>query len=154
MVPGKAGNDGIAGRMRAGIADAVRKGGQLAGRRPSALAAFLTAAAFAPFLAPVPGVAEVTILLNQLGGLGGGYLAAVLTSAAERDKPEDLAEKIQAGLEADGERGAGLRAEVSCVLREIGAVEAAVAADPQIAGGLAGAERAGERVRLDARRHR
>ncbi len=138
IVPAKAGNDNIAGRMRAGIADAVRKGGQLAGQRPSVLAAFLAAAAFAPFIAPAtPGLAEVTILLNQLGGLGGGYLAAVLASAAERDKPGDLAEKIRAGLEADGEQGAGLRAEVSSVLREIGAVQAALAADPQIAGGLA-----------------
>ncbi|HET7014486.1 MAG TPA: hypothetical protein VFI65_11280 [Streptosporangiaceae bacterium] len=122
--------------MRAAIADAVRKGGQLTGQRPSALAAFLAAAAFAPFLVPGPG-GEATLLLNQLGSLGSGYLAAVLTSAAERDEPDDLAEEIQAGLEAEGEQGAGLRAEVSAVLREIGAVQAAVAANPQIASGLA-----------------
>jgi len=113
----------------------VRAGGRLRELRPAALAGFLAAAAFAPFL--VPGAGELTVLLNQLGGLGGGYLAALLTSAAERGKPEDLAEVIRAGLEAAGAPGAGMRAEVSAVLREIGAVEAAMAADPRAAQGLA-----------------
>ncbi len=131
----KAGKDSVVRRMRAGIADAVRAGGRLAEQRPSALAAFLAAAAFAPFLAP--GSGEVAVLLNQLGGLGSGYLAAVLTSAAERGRPEDLADEIETGLEAAGEQGAGLRAELSQALREIGAVQAAIAADPLIAGGLA-----------------
>jgi WD40 repeat protein len=132
----KAGGDGVVSRMRAGIASAVRAGGRLAEKRPSALAAFLAASAFAPFLAP--GAGELAVLLNQVGGIGGGYLAAVLTSAAERDKPEDLAEEIKAKLEADGEESAGLRRELSAVLRQIGAVEVALAADPQIADGLAG----------------
>lgn len=131
----KAGKDSVVRRMRAGIADAVRAGGRLAEHRPSALAAFLAAAAFAPFLAP--GSGELTVMLNQLGGLGGGYLAALLTSAAERGRPEDLASDIETGLEATGERGAGLRSELSQALREIGAVQAAIAADPLIAGGLA-----------------
>jgi WD40 repeat protein len=129
------GSDRLAARMRAGIAGAVRAGGRLAELRPPALAAFLAAAAFAPFL--VPGAGELTVLLNQLGGLGSGYLAALLTSAAERGQPEDLAEAIAAGLEAAGEPGAALRAEVSAALRQVGAVEAAMAADPQTAQGLA-----------------
>ncbi len=77
------------------------------------------------------------MLLNQLGGLGSGYLAAVLTSAAERNKPDELADQLQAALEAPGAPGAGLRAELSEVLRQIGAVKAAMAADPRIAEGLA-----------------
>ena len=81
----KGGNDGVATRMRAGIAEAVRAGGRLAGQRPAALAAFLAAAAFAPFLGS--GTGELNVLLNQLGSLGSGYLTEfgwMLGDAAER----------------------------------------------------------------------
>jgi WD40 repeat protein len=130
------GSDRLAARMRESITSAVRAGGQLRGR-PQALAAFLAASAFAPFLAPAAGAGEFGVLLSQLGSLGSGYLAALLTSAAEWNEPDSLAMVIEAGLEAPGERGAGLRAEVSGALRQIGAVEAVMAADPQAARELA-----------------
>jgi WD40 repeat protein len=148
-------------KMRDGIAGAVRAGGRLRGLGPSALAAFLAAAAFAPLLVPVTGLAlggaaegEIAAILSQLGGLGGGYLAALLTRAAERVRRdeadrggkdrgygdhgdtasqelvrESLAVAIQLALDAPGEAGAAMRAEVSATLREVGAVQAAMAAD-------------------------
>jgi hypothetical protein len=115
------------------------------------LAAFLAAAAFAPLLVPVTGLVsgdtvegEVAAILNQLGGLGGGYLAALLTSVTERmrrdeaggSEPatpeairESLAAAIQEALDAPGDAGSGMRAEVSAALRDLGAVQAAMAAD-------------------------
>jgi hypothetical protein len=115
------------------------------------LPAFLTAAAFAPLLVPltklVPGAlieAELTSVLNQFGGIGTGYLAALLTATAERlhhaepratdadDKDRvqaELAAAIQAALDAPGEAGSAMRAEVSAVLSRLDAVQAAMAAD-------------------------
>jgi WD40 repeat protein len=138
--------------MRDGITRAVRSGGRLSGLGPSALVSFLAAAAFAPFLGPLighglGGVAEGEIgaALSQLGAVGGGYFAELLTKAAERTRRrrvptggqvaeaairDDLAAVIREALDAPGEAGAGLRAEVSGILRRLDAVQTAMAADP------------------------
>src|SRR5215813_2785919 len=137
--------------MRGGITRAVRSGGQLRGLGPSALVSFLAAAAFAPFLAPLIGhglgglaEGEIGAALNQLGAVGGGYFAELLTRATERTRRrglpaggavteemirDDLAAVIADALDAPGETGAGLRAEVSDILRRVGAVQVAIAAD-------------------------
>jgi WD40 repeat protein len=137
--------------MRDGITRAVRSGGQLSGLGPSALVSFLAAAAFAPFLGPLighglGGVAEGEIgaALSQLGAVGGGYFAELLTKAAERTRRrrvpaggpvaeavirDDLAAVISEALDAPGEAGAGLRAEVSGILCRLDAVQTAMAAD-------------------------
>ena len=137
--------------MRDGITRAVRSGGRLSSLGPSALVSFLAAAAFAPFLVPlvghgIGGVAEGEIgaALSQLGAVGGGYFAELLTKAAERTRRrgvpvggpvaeatirDDLAAVIGEALDAPGEAGAGLRAEVSGILRRLDAVQAAMAAD-------------------------
>jgi WD40 repeat protein len=122
--------------MRDGITAAVRAGGRLRDR-PHALAAFLAGAAFAPFLAPGAD-GELSLLVSELGRRGSGYLAALLSGTAERGEPGGLVAVLQAGLEAPGEAGAELRAEVSGALRRLGAVEAVLAADPQAAEDLAG----------------
>jgi WD40 repeat protein len=142
---------GLLDRMRDGITRAVRPGGQLRSGGPSALVSFLAAAAFAPFLVPLighglGGVAEGEIgaTLSQLGAVGGGYFADLLAKAAERTRRrslaagsavteemirDDLATVIREALDAPGEAGAGLRAEVSDILRRVDAVQAALAAD-------------------------
>jgi WD40 repeat protein len=130
------GSDRLAARMRDGITAAVRAGGRLRDR-PHALAAFLAGAAFAPFLAPGAD-GELSLLVSELGSRGSGYLAALLSGTAERGEPGGLVAVLQAGLEAPGEAGAELRAEVSGALRRLGAVEAVLAADPQAAEDLAG----------------
>jgi len=145
--------------MRGGITSAVRAGGQLRTLGPTALVSFLFAAAFAPFLAPLLGhlsggalEAELGTALNQLGGMGGGYLGEVLSKTADRMRGDDggalteeqlrrqLAEALQSALgEAAGEARSGLRAELSVVLRRLDAVQVAMAADDEgaLAEGLA-----------------
>jgi WD40 repeat protein len=141
---------GLPARMRGGITRAIRSAGQLPGLGPSALASFLAAAAFAPFMVPLighglGGVAEGEIgtALNQLGAVGGGYFSDLLTKAAERTRRrglpaggvteelirDDLAAVIREALDAPGEAGVGLRAEVSGILRRMDAVQAAMTAD-------------------------
>jgi WD40 repeat protein len=148
----------LTARMRDGIADAVRASGRLRAFGPSALVSFLVAAAFVPFLGPLIGhglgavaEGELGAALNQIGAMGGGYLADVLTKAAERMRREGapkagiaegadsaagealaldgLRMMIQEALEAPDEAGAGLRAGVSEVLRQLDAVKVALAAD-------------------------
>jgi len=151
------GSRGLVTRMRAGVADAVRAGGQLRGLTPAALVSFLTAAAFAPLLVPLVGSAgggEVAAVLSQVGGVGGGYLAGVLSDVlrrAGRAGPAgtgpptaeliraELAAAIRQALEAPGGTGTSLRGEVSTVLQKVDAVQAALAADQDnvLAAGLA-----------------
>lgn len=146
----------LTARMRDGISRAVRSGGQLSGLAPSALVSFLLAAAFAPFLMPLIGHtlggladAELGAALNQIGAMGGGYLTDVLTQATDRMRRDSrggdsrgrnsaarellardvLATAIREALEAPGDPGARLRASSSEVLRELDAVQVAMAAD-------------------------
>src|SRR5205814_5588885 len=87
---------------------------------------------------------EIGAALSQLGAVGGGYFAELLTKAAERTRRRrvpaggpvaeaairnDLAGVIREALDAPGETGAGLRAEVSGILRRLDAVQTAMAAD-------------------------
>src|SRR5215468_8319254 len=126
---------GLSARMRDGITRAVRSGGQLSGLGPSALVSFLAAAAFAPFLVPlvghgIGGVAEGEIgaALSQLGAVGGGYFAELLTKAAERTRRrgvpvggpvaeatirDDLAAVIGEALDEPGAPGSGPRCRAS-----------------------------------------
>jgi WD40 repeat protein len=135
--------------MRGGITAAVRAGGQLRELGPSALVSFLFASAFAPFLVPLlghlPGGAlevELGTALNQLGGIGGGYVGDFLAKTAERMRKEGHSEFTEEQLrgqlgkaleqalgEAMGETRAGLREELSVVLRQLDAVQVAMAAD-------------------------
>jgi WD40 repeat protein len=135
--------------MRGGIAAAVRAGGQLRALGPTALISFLFASAFAPFLAPLLGhlpsgalEAELSAALNQFGGIGGGYVAEFLARTVERTRgegeagltEEQLRKQLAGALEqvlgqASGEMRAGLRAELSDVLRQLDAVQVAMAAD-------------------------
>ncbi len=85
----------LTARMRGGISSAVRASGHPRTLGPTALISFLSAAAFAPFLAPLLGhlpsgalEAELGAALNQLGGMGGGYLGGVLSKAADRMRKE------------------------------------------------------------------
>jgi len=133
--------------MRAGAADAVRARGQLRRLTPTALVSFLAAAAFTPLLVPLIGAVgggEVGAVLTQLGGIGGGYLAGLLSGVAERARRSarersgaaaaariraELAEAIQRALETPGEAASGLRGEVSAMLRGTDVIAAAMAAD-------------------------
>ena len=82
------------------------------------------------------------MLFRSVGGIGGGYLATILTNFSERarrhvqETGETATEESIRGELADqiaralyGEAGAGLRAEVASVLRGVDAVRAALAAD-------------------------
>jgi WD40 repeat protein len=151
---------GLAARMRGGITSAVRAGGELRTLGPTALVSFLFAAAFAPFLAPLLGhlssgtlEAELGTALNQLGGMGGGYLGEFLSKTADRMRDADGGALTEEGLrrqlakalhralgEAAGEARSGLREELSVVLRRLDAVQVAMAADDEgaLAEGLAG----------------
>jgi len=133
--------------MRAGVAEAVRAGGQVRKLTPAALVSFLAAAALTPLLVPLiggMGGGEVGAALTQLGGVGGGYLAGLLSGVVERAQRSareggeavsgdriraGLAEVIRRELAAPGEAGAGLRGEVSVVLRIVDAIPAAMADD-------------------------
>ncbi|HEY6275227.1 MAG TPA: hypothetical protein VIX86_02740 [Streptosporangiaceae bacterium] len=141
------GRGGLAASMRAAVAEAVRAGGLARRLTPAALVSFLAAAALTPLLVPLVGGmggGEAGAALGQLGGIGGGYLAAVLTGIADRARrPErersgqatsehlraELATVIEQALADPGEAGIGLRGEVSAVLRDSGAIQAALAAD-------------------------
>jgi hypothetical protein len=144
---GGTGRHGSVSRMRAGVARAVQAGVNARGFTPAALVSFLTAAAFTPLLVPLVGGAgggEAAAALAQLGGIGGGYLAGVLSGIADRARHPagagaaaatddriraELAEAIRRVIDSPGEAGAGLRGEISAVLREVDAVGAAMAAD-------------------------
>jgi WD40 repeat protein len=133
--------------MRAGVAEAVRAGGQVRRLTPAALVSFLAAAALTPLLVPLIGGlggGEAGAALTQLGGIGGGYLAGLLSGVVERARRSareggaavsgdriraELAEVIQRELAAPGEAGSGLRGGVSAVLRSADAIPVVMAAD-------------------------
>jgi WD40 repeat protein len=142
--------------MRAGVRARVARlarsaAGGVQRWSPPALVAALCAGAFAPLLTTGLGTAAIASAgVGALSGVGGNVLADVALAALERLGPpegdedsedgiERLEEAVERGvrevLEAGGDRAAELRGEIAEVLREIGAVGAA----------LEGAVRTGDR---------
>ena len=147
-------------QARAGVRAWAREAGRRTGAgirvaTPYGILAFLTASAVAPVVGAGLGTSEaVGATLNQLGGVGGNYLADTLSGVANRLRERDIppspgewrdavAQALQPLLAADGERAEGLRADVGRLLREVDAVQtalsAAAEADVQLRDALAGA---------------
>lgn len=142
--PGQAARE----QARLGVRGWVRGAGArtAAGARkatPYGILAFLTASALAPVAAPsLGGGPEFTAALNQLGGMGGNYLAEVMTQTAERMRQQGgegpagaiteqewrdaLAEALTPRLEATDEAAAELRGEVGRILQAVDAVAVAL----------------------------
>ncbi|MFY1633043.1 hypothetical protein ACN27F_07100 [Solwaraspora sp. WMMB335] len=136
--------DGVnpAERARQGVRDWIRDITRRTGRgllnaTPYGILAFLTASAVAPIAAAgftASGV--VAAALEQLGQLGGGYLADVLSDTARRLRGrrltdaqwrEALAEELLCRLSADDPAARALRAEAGQLLQAVGAVQVALA---------------------------
>jgi WD40 repeat protein len=141
-------------RARGGVRGWVRGvGSRTAGgvrkATPYGILALLAASAVAPVAAPsLGGSAEFTAALNQLGGMGGNYLAEVMMTTAERMRQQPsttgeipleewrdaLAEALTPRLQAADEQSRALRAEVGRVLQTVDAV--AVALSESAAGSI------------------
>ncbi|BEL12131.1 hypothetical protein Q0Z83_103220 [Actinoplanes sichuanensis] len=133
-------------RARAGVRSWVRAAGRrtrsgLRSASPYAILAFLTASAVAPVAGAGLGASDAfAVALDQLGGLGGNYLADTLNETAKRLRAQDpeaagwseeqwrdaIAADLLPRLAAADERGRALHEEVSRVLREVDAVGAAI----------------------------
>ncbi|MGC7101007.1 hypothetical protein ACPZ19_40565 [Amycolatopsis lurida] len=130
-------------RARRGVREWVRAAGRGTGRglrkaTPYGTYAFLTAAAVAPVAgAALGGTDAFATALDQLGGMGGNYLANVLADTADRMRRQGIepsgeqwrdavAEELLARLESSGEENLRLREEVGQVLRAVDGVGAAL----------------------------
>ncbi|MBN6040235.1 WD40 repeat domain-containing protein [Amycolatopsis sp. 195334CR] len=130
-------------RARRGVREWVRSAGKSTGRglrkvTPYGTYAFLTAAAVAPVAgAALGGTDAFATALDQLGGMGGNYLANVLADTADRMRRQGIeptgdqwrdavAEELRARLEDSGEETLRLREEVGQVLRAVDGVGAAL----------------------------
>lgn len=109
---------------------------------PIGIVGFLAASALAPVVPAVLGLgvgATVAVVVAQLGGVGGNYVAAVLMQTAERmrgsqsseaDIRDVLAEVLAEGMARDDEAAEGLRTEVGELLRRVdGTAEAVKSAE-------------------------
>ncbi|GAA0382696.1 hypothetical protein Acor_57520 [Acrocarpospora corrugata] len=127
----EAGND-----ARAGVRAMVARGADgLRRMSPSALIALLCASAVAPVLVASGAVAVGGAVAGVVGSVGANVLTEVITKTIERFRTapaeeieQALAERIEAALAAGDARADRLRADVAAVLREVGAVEAALEA--------------------------
>ncbi|WFE27596.1 hypothetical protein O7623_31040 [Solwaraspora sp. WMMD791] len=132
-------------QARRGVRDWVRAGARRAGQglrgaTPYGVLAFLAGSALAPIAASGFGVGGLLgATLDQLGQVGGGYLADVLGETARRaggrsrDEQllrEALGQELLARLTADDDdgRSAALGAEIGRLLQAVDAVEVALAA--------------------------
>ncbi|WP_026360194.1 ATP-binding protein [Amycolatopsis nigrescens] len=130
-------------KARRGVREWVRAAGQGTGRglrkaTPYGMYAFLTAAAVAPIAGSALGGADAFgTALDQLGGMGGNYLANLLSETADRMRrqgvePSDeqwrdaVAEELLSRLEASDDETLHLRGEVGQVLRAVDGISAAL----------------------------
>ncbi|HKT01042.1 MAG TPA: ATP-binding protein, partial [Rugosimonospora sp.] len=133
-------------RARAGIRGWVRAAGRRTGAglraaSPYAILAFLTASAVAPVAAVGLGAGEFAAVLNQLGNVGGNYLADVLAATVGRMREggpvseqrwrDEVAGALAPLLAAGDEQSRELRAEVGRLLRGVDAVGTALAASAE-----------------------
>jgi WD40 repeat protein len=148
---GSAGDGGAGDRARTGIRAWVSQSGRvLMLMTPPAIVTAMTAAAVAPVLLPLLGVTAgvvsmtagtiaIQAMLAQLGGLGGNYLADVLHDVAVRLRgearvsgvsEETLRSMLERRLDAElvGPRAAGLRTEITQLLRAVNGVDEALRA--------------------------
>jgi WD40 repeat protein len=148
---GSAGDGGAGDRARTGIRAWVSQSGRvLMLMTPPAIVTAMTAAAVAPVLLPLLGVTAgvvsmtagtiaIQAMLAQLGGLGGNYLADVLHDVAVRLRgearvsgvsEETLRSMLGRRLDAElvGPRAAGLRTEITQLLRGVNGVDEALRA--------------------------
>lgn len=138
-------SEGIGGevtrkRARAGIRAWISRAGQTLMRStPATILTAMTAAALAPIVVPAvvgtTGPEAIQGLLQQVGGAGAGYLAAVVQEAVGRLRreagttgvtEETVREVLQACLdhELDGPRGAETRASITAFVRAVNVLEA------------------------------
>jgi WD40 repeat protein/energy-coupling factor transporter ATP-binding protein EcfA2 len=129
------------GNARSSIEALVRhQGARLKAATPSEMIAALVAAACVPMARPLLGGApegEKAIgSLSRIDGSIGEFLRAVIeqlggrvaSSTAEAELQELLEREVRAGLQAESERSAALRAESAALLRQVNAVEPALSA--------------------------
>src|SRR6185295_7959652 len=113
-------------RARSGIRSWVRAAGSGVRRAtPYAILAFLSASAMAPIAGAALGApAEYTAALNQLGGIGGNFLADALAETAARgfdDDDREWRDAIASELLTRLENGdTGLRDELTGLLHAVG----------------------------------
>lgn len=144
---GPEGRPAAVDRARRGVRDWVGEVGRRAGSglraaTPYGILAFLTASAVAPVAGVGLGASGVyAAALDQLGGLGGNYLADVLAGTAERMRGrrdvvdeqwrDAIAEELTPLLEANDEASHELLREVARLLRQVDAVGEALTASAQ-----------------------
>lgn len=137
---------------RAGIRDWIaRTGRALLHMTPVAILTSMTASALAPILIPAftgaTSVADVQIILAQVGNLGTGYLTTLIQQLADRTRDrkessglteETLREVLRACLEDElsGPRMAEARATITALVRAVDGVNEALAATRGGAPGL------------------
>ena len=149
--PADGGGATIRDRARTGIRAWVTQSGRvLMLMTPSAIVTAMTAAAVAPVLLPLlgatagavgiaAGTVAIQALLSQLGGLGGNYLADVLHDVTVRLRgeartaglsEETLRSMVERRLDREltGPRAAGLRTEITQLLRAVNGVDEALRA--------------------------
>ncbi|RZQ60955.1 hypothetical protein [Amycolatopsis suaedae] len=141
MPPASDGDPGTAARR--GVREWVRAAGRGTGRglrkaTPYGMYAFLTASAVAPVAGAALGGADAfAAALDQLGGMGGNYLAGVLADTADRMRGKGIepsaeqwrdavAEELLARLESADEDSEQLRDEVGRLLRAVDGIGAAL----------------------------
>ncbi|MGI8450329.1 MAG: ATP-binding protein, partial [Streptosporangiaceae bacterium] len=132
--------------IRLWISQVARDSGQrLTSLEPTAIVAFLGASALGGTVVSAAGVGgtPATAVAGTFTALGTGFLAEVLSEKAKRLRErthaevsaeeirDDLAGELRLVLESGGPRAQALRTDIARVLREVGAVDAAISAAVQ-----------------------